>query len=111
MPAIARNCRKLVHVVLAIVAGIIALTALKGRVLAEETHTFVIPVDEGYGLNDCLGKDRACAEIVASAWCEAHGLAAPVVYGRAEDLVTGATSVTPQAAHLDPDSFIVTCKE
>jgi hypothetical protein len=107
MADLARSYRKLLHVVLAIVAGLIALTALKGQVLAGETHTFVVPIDDGYGLNDCIGKNQACAEVVASTWCEAQGLAAPLVYGRAEDI---AASATLQPAHFDPDSFVVTCK-
>ena len=105
MADILRTYRKLLHVVLAIAAGLIVLTALKGQALADETHTFVIPIDEGYGLTDCIGKNQACAEVVASTWCEAQGFAAPLVYGRAEDM-----SATPQLAHFDADSFVVTCK-
>ncbi len=117
MPAIARNCRKLIHVVLSILAGLLAVTAMKDRVLADQTHTFVIPADDGYGVKDCLGKDQGCAEAVASAWCEAHGLSGPLAYGRAEDIatsaipVTNATGAMPQPAKLDPDAFVVTCKD
>ncbi|MFZ0558315.1 MAG: hypothetical protein WAN31_09655 [Methylovirgula sp.] len=111
MAAIARNSRNLLHVVLAILAGFVALTALKHRVLAETTHTFVIPVDDGYGLNDCIGTDRSCAEVVAAAWCEAHGYARPIVYGRAADIATGAISTVPRPAHIDANSLIVTCKQ
>ncbi len=113
MAAIARNYRKFLQVALAILAGFLALTALRDKVSAETTHTFIIPVDDGYGLNDCIGKDRSCAEVVAAAWCEAHGYAAPIVFGSAQDIVTGAivTGTAPRPAHIDPDSFIVTCKE
>jgi hypothetical protein len=111
MPAIAPNSRNLLRVVLAILAGLVALTALKSKVLAETTHTFVIPIDEGYGLDDCIGQDRSCAEVVAAAWCEAHGYAEPIVYGRAADIATGAVTTLPQPGHIDANSFIVTCKE
>jgi hypothetical protein len=117
MPAFARNHCRLFHVILAILAGIFALTALKGTVLADQTRTFVIPADEGYGVKDCLGKDQACAEVLASAWCEAHGFSGPLAYGRADDVATSATSATgaanaaPQPAKLDPDAFVVTCKD
>jgi hypothetical protein len=113
MQGIAR--RKFFHVVLSILAGLLALTALKQRVLADQT--FVIPADDGYGLDDCLGKDRSCAEVVAAAWCEAHGLSGPLAYGRAEDIATGsiaganAKGDTQHAAKLDPDAFVVTCKD
>jgi hypothetical protein len=107
--------RKFFHVVLSILAGLLALTALKERVLADQT--FVIPADDGYGLDDCLGKDRGSAEVVAAAWCEAHGLSGPLAYGRAEDVATGsiaganAKGDTQQAAKRDPDAFVVTCKD
>lgn len=35
--------------------------------------TFVIPASEGYGIADCLTGGTGCGEIVAQAWCEAHG--------------------------------------
>jgi hypothetical protein len=109
MPAIARHYRRLIPVVLSILAGLLALTALKDRVMAGQARTFIIPADDGYGVKDCLGKDQACAEVVASAWCEAHGLSGPLAYGRAEDM-TGAIAAQ-QPAKLDPDAFIVTCRD
>jgi hypothetical protein len=36
-------------------------------------NTFIIPSDDGYGLADCLVEGRPCGEIVADAWCRAHG--------------------------------------
>jgi hypothetical protein len=117
MQAVAGNCRNLIHVVLSILAGLLAVTAMKDRVLADQIHTFVIPADDGYGVKDCLGKDQGCAEVVASAWCEAHGLPGPLAYGRAEDIATSAipagnaNGAMPQPTKLDPDAFIVTCKD
>jgi len=112
MPAIARHYRRLFPVILSILAGLLALlalTAFKDRVMADQTRTFVIPADDGYGVKDCLGKHQACAKVVASAWCEAHGLSGPLAYGRAEDM-TGAIAAQ-QPAKLDPDAFIVTCRD
>jgi len=109
MSAIARDYRKILCAVLSILAGLLALAALRDNVKADQSHTFVIPAQDGYGIEDCIGKDRACAEVVASAWCEAHGLAAPIAYGRAEDM-TG-TVAGAQPAKFDPGSFVVTCKD
>lgn len=109
MPAIALSYRRFLHVILSILAGLLALTALKERVLADQTHTFVIPADEGYGVGDCLGKDQTCAQVVAAAWCESHGLAGPLSYGRAEDM-TGTVANSPEPK-IDPHAFIVTCKD
>jgi hypothetical protein len=115
MTFIARDYRRLLALALSILAGLLTLAAMQTKARAQDSkqafasETFVIPADDGYGTQDCLGKDRACGEVVASAWCEAHGLAAPIAFGPASD-VTGATSgVKP--VKLDPNSFIVTCRE
>jgi hypothetical protein len=55
---------------------------------ATGTHTFVIAGADGYGVEDCLSEGGDCGRVVADAWCEAHGHAAAVRFGRAED-VTG----------------------
>jgi hypothetical protein len=89
MSAIAHDFRKILYVILSILAGLLALAALENKTLADQTHTFVIPADDGYGVQDCLGKNQGCAEVVAAAWCEAHGLSGPLSYGRAGDM-TGA---------------------
>lgn len=109
MPAFARDSHRLLQLVFSILAGLLALTALKDKVLADHTHTFVIPVDDGYGIEDCLGKDAACAGVVASAWCEAHGLAGPLAYGRAQDMTATIAGAKPPS--IAPDSFVVTCKD
>jgi len=115
MTFIARDYRRLLALALSILAGLLALAAMQTKARAQDSkqafasETFVIPADDGYGTQDCLGKDRACGQVVASAWCEAHGLAAPIAFGPASD-VTGATlGVKP--VKLDPNSFIVTCRE
>jgi hypothetical protein len=109
MSAIVSDYRRILYAVLSILAGLLALAALRDDVMADQSRTFVIPPQDGYGTEDCMGKDRACAEVVASAWCEAHGLAAPVAYGLAEDMT--ATIAGARPAKLDPNAFVVTCKE
>ncbi|HLH10799.1 MAG TPA: hypothetical protein VKV77_02845 [Methylovirgula sp.] len=109
MPLSLRHYCRFLPVLLSILAGLLVLAAFEGRVMADETRTFVIPADDGYGVQDCLGKDQACAQVVASAWCEAHGLSAPLAYGRAEDMAGAIAGVQP--AKLDPDAFVVTCKD
>jgi hypothetical protein len=86
-------------------------TYMASRPLAQaETHTFVISKNEGYGILDCLGGEKACGQIVADAYCEAQGFAAPVAFGTAED-VTGKSGGTAPAFHAEPGAFIVTCTE
>jgi hypothetical protein len=115
MSFIVRDYRRILPLGLSILAGLLALAAMRSEARAEgvkqtlTTETFIIPADDGYGTQDCLGKDRACGQVVASAWCEAHGLAAPVAFGPASD-VTGATPGA-KPLKLDPNSFIITCRE
>lgn len=119
MTSILRDYRRLLPLGLSILAGLLALAAMQTGVRAQDakplvsrtfaSETFVIPSDEGYGTQDCLGKDRACGQVVASAWCEAHGLAAPVAYGPASD-ITGADAGS-KPLKLDPNSFVITCRE
>ncbi len=49
------------------------LSANESRAFIGERSTFLIPASEGYGVAACLGEQRSCGEIVAQAWCEAHG--------------------------------------
>jgi hypothetical protein len=119
MTSILRDYRRLLPLGLSILAGLLALAAMQTEVRAQgakvfasktfASETFVIPSDDGYGTQDCLGRDKACGLVVASAWCEAHGLAAPIAYGPASG-VTGAT-VGAKPPKLDPNSFVITCRE
>lgn len=100
--------RWLLHIALSILAGLLVIAAAYRPAWAAG-HTFVLPASSGYGVSDCLGKADGCSEVVASAWCEAHGYAAPLAYGKAED-ITGA-SPGVQSVKLDPADFIVTCAD
>jgi hypothetical protein len=120
MTFIVRDYRRLLPLGLSILAGLLALAAMKTEARAQDnqpaagkqafaSQTFVIPADDGYGTQDCLGRDKACGEVVASAWCESHGLASPIAFGPASD-VTGATPGA-KPLKLDPNSFIITCRD
>ena len=112
---IVRDYRRLLPLGLSILAGLLVLAAMRTEARAQDgkqvfaRETFVIPADDGYGTEDCLGKDRACGQVVASAWCEAHGLAAPVAFGPASDVTSAIAGA--KRVNLDPNAFIVTCRE
>ncbi|MGO9132706.1 MAG: hypothetical protein ACLP8A_01480 [Methylovirgula sp.] len=112
MSVIELDHRKVARVVLSILAGALVLAATHGAVRAA-SRTFVLPSSSGYGISDCLGKEKGCDEVVASAWCEAQGFAHPLAYGKAEDMATGkiANASAPAAGttKLDPDAYVVTC--
>jgi hypothetical protein len=101
--------RKLLRVVLSILAGLLVITALQRAARAADAHLIVVPVNDGYGIQDCLFQTKSCGEIVAAAWCEAKGYSAPLAFGRAED-ITGAIPGA-QEAKLDPNAFVVKCAD
>lgn len=109
MAAIELDYRGLLRIVLAILAAHVVLAASHKPVWGAANHTFILPASNAYGVADCLGKAQGCSEVVASAWCEAHGYAAPVAYGRAADMTGSTPGAKP--VKLDPDAFIVTCGE
>ncbi|WP_020175253.1 hypothetical protein [Methyloferula stellata] len=101
--------RKALQIILTLAAGCLFIMAMHVTAQAGQTQTFVIPMGEGYGIQDCMMDRASCGQVVADAWCEAHGLARSASYGPAED-ITASTGVadTPK---LQPGSFVVTCQE
>jgi hypothetical protein len=65
----------------------------------DERSTYVIAAASGYGVEDCLGEGGECGQVVADAWCEAHGRGAAVKFGR---------SASP-ADDLGSPPYFITC--
>ena len=86
MPAIAKDTRKLIQIALPLLGALFALSVSKAPSQAATNHMLVIPASDGYGFDDCLSGGKACGQVIADAWCEAHGMAASVSFGRAEDI-------------------------
>ncbi|HET6377073.1 MAG TPA: hypothetical protein VFG05_02000 [Methylocella sp.] len=70
-----------------IAAGFMNYPASAG---AEEKGTLTIPLNDGYGFDDCLKPGSECGLVVADAWCKAHGFAGAEGFGAAEDPRTAA---------------------
>ncbi len=108
LPSIALDHRrKLFRAVLFVISGVLVLFALAFSAKAAASHILVIPPDDGYGFQECLTTKSACGEIVANAWCEANGLKASKVFGRAEDFPLIAGEEKP--ADIGPGAFFVAC--
>ncbi len=108
MSAIELDYRRLLRFLLSVLAALLVLAASYRAVWAAG-HSFILPAASGYGVSDCLGKEQGCSEVVASAWCEAHGYSAPLAYGRAEDITAAIPGAQP--VKLDRNDFVVTCGE
>jgi hypothetical protein len=99
--------RKILRVVLSILASLFVIASLQRSARAEDSHVIIIPANDGYGIQDCLMQSKGCGEMVATAWCQSKGYSSPIAFGRAED-ITGAIAGTKEA-QPDTDAFIVKC--
>jgi hypothetical protein len=86
-----------------------SLTLLPNGSQASSTEaTFMVPAADGYGVAECLITNQACGQVVANAWCEAHGYTKAVSYRQiSPEEVTG----NIQKASLGPKEppVSVTC--
>lgn len=113
MPTHKLDQRIVLRVLLSILTALIVVAATHLPVWAGEGHTFILPASDAYGVSDCQGNAEGCSEVVASAYCEAHGYASPIAYGRAGDM-TGAIPATVagiEPIKIDPNAYVVTCAE
>jgi hypothetical protein len=74
---------------------------------AAETHALVISANDGYGVEDCLAEAGECGQVVADAWCEAHGHGAAVSFGRASKFFG---LVAAKAAETE-EPYVVNCSD
>jgi hypothetical protein len=71
---------------------------------AQAPSIFVIAASEGYGIGDCLAEGGSCGQIIADAWCVAHGATHAISFGPATDL-------TAAAEQASPGSLVISCGE
>lgn len=77
------------------------------------TIAYLLPIDEGYGLNDCLTRGRSCAFRVANAWCKAHGKGAALKVGKVGDITGSITHKISMPQKLSANTrhgVVVTCR-
>ena len=111
MSIAAYDLRKLIQIAAPMAAALLAVSAGQASSraqAAEASHMLVIPASDGYGFDDCLSANKACGHVIADAWCEAHGMAAAISFGRAEDIT--ASIGDRQVAKIEPGAFVVSCK-
>jgi hypothetical protein len=109
------------RILLPLLAGLFVICALHNGaraetgVLALGADNYVVKVDEGYGVNDCIRGGDDCAKVVADAWCEAHGHGDARAYGRAADNITASivksSAKSVSQPHLSDDDVFISCSE
>ncbi|MCX8504206.1 MAG: hypothetical protein EBU34_05300 [Alphaproteobacteria bacterium] len=91
----------------------IVLALSSGVSLSANTalRDFVVPADDGYGMDDCLAEGGPCAKLIADSWCQLNGMSASVSY-IAADMTEITASLSKKASNKAPvPSYIVTCAE
>jgi hypothetical protein len=88
-------------------AGVVVVGGSFSSVRAAETHSLVIAANDGYGVEDCLAEAGECGQVVADAWCEAHGHGAAVSFGRASKFFG---LVAAKVAATD-EPYVVNCSD
>ncbi len=96
------------HYFLPFVAAAIALASFKGPVQAQEGRTFVVASADGYGVGECLTSGDSCGQIVADAWCEAHGYSKATAFGMADDMTA---AIGKASLSLQTDSVVIRCAD
>jgi hypothetical protein len=91
----------------AILCVLPALCAAPAAAGSTETSLFIVAASDGYGVEDCLGGEGDCGQVVADAWCEAHGHGAAVSFGKTDD-VTGAIADHP-TPKLPAGAYFINC--
>jgi hypothetical protein len=71
---------------------------------------FVVPADDGYGMDDCLAEGGPCAKLIADSWCQVNGMKASVSYSAA-DMTDMTASLSKKASKQAVPSYIVTCAD
>ena len=91
----------IVPVFLGILAGVGALSSAR----AAELQQFVIPANDAYGVQDCLAEGSECGQIVADAWCQAHGRGSAQSFGPQSAFIgVGATKISTA-----PEPYVINC--
>jgi hypothetical protein len=86
----------------------VALVALGASpAAAADRNVFIIAAAQGYGVQDCLAEGGECGQVVADAWCEAHGHGPAISFGPVGDEVTGALAGSRVADPASP--YVVRC--
>ena len=81
-----------------------ALALAGGPARAGDVHEYVVAADDGYGLEDCLASGSDCGQVVADAWCEAHGRGHAVSFGPRDATGARATRVT-----ASDEPYVIRC--
>lgn len=98
------------HRLLAALSLALLLLAAQNAEAAPATKDFILPADDGYGMDDCLAETGTCGQLIADAWCKANGLVKSIAYGPIDPAEMTASISTAKISRTTPAAYSVTCE-
>ena len=91
--------------------AVLIATGLMASTSAEtKTKEFIIPANDGYGMDECMAEGGSCAKLIADSWCQVNGMTTSIRFVPAEASdVTASISRPNDAAKAPSPGYIVTC--
>jgi hypothetical protein len=88
-----------------------ALSAGSGFSSPSDVRDFIVPADDGYGMDDCLAEGGPCAKLIADSWCEVNGMKTSLHYVAAEASDVTASLAKKTTTKAPAPVYIVTCAD
>jgi hypothetical protein len=85
---------------------VLALSGASTFARAGGTSDYVVAANDGYGLEDCLAAGSQCGQVVADAWCEAHGHGHALAFGPRNAMTNRPTRVS-----ASDEAYIISCSD
>jgi len=92
--------------------ALLAALAAATPAYAQNIASFVVPNDDGYGVDACLESGSACGQPIATEWCVANGYSRAVGFRQqtAAD-ITGTIRQPTEVAAAQPNAIVITCEK
>lgn len=75
------------------------------------SRDFIVPIDDGYGMEDCLADGASCAKLVADSWCQINGMKTALDYSPAKAVDITASLAQRSTPQRPVQAYIVTCTD
>jgi hypothetical protein len=82
-----------------------------GHSSSSTLRDFIVPADDGYGMDDCLAEGGPCAKLIADSWCEVNGMKSSIRYSAADPSDVTASLTKKASAKTNAPIYIVTCAD
>jgi hypothetical protein len=91
-------------VVLILFASAPAIATAPSSARADGSREYEVAANDGYGIEDCLSAGSQCGQVVADAWCEAHGHGHALAYG-----LRSAVDGRPTPVSATDEPYVIKC--